>query len=281
MFHIPFLFFTRKIKAFLRQPYMQQLRSRYPRVYGFIRNRFHPDEFRGLPLTILVILISVNLFILSELAEHTVNSQGVKNLDMEISAMFFNLRTPLLSLMVYYFTLFGTVYGVAGTTTVVGAVLLWKRRGFYLLALLVAVLGSGLAMQLTKLYFQRERPLNFAYYVPDATYSFPSGHATSAMALMGILGYFIWLEFKDKRVRWALWVLGALYVLSMGFSRIYLGVHFLTDVAAGFLLGLLWVILAIGLMEYFVLQKLRKKRLPAGQPGEPSPPEPPDRRMEA
>jgi undecaprenyl-diphosphatase len=239
---------------------MLKLKSKYPGIYAFLRNRFDPNEFLGLPLTILLFLVSVNLAMLSELSEHAINSPGVKQVDMEVTAWFFNLRTPFLSLLVYLFTQLGSGYGVLFSTVLLSLLLLWKKRPYYLLPLLVSVLGSALSMRLTKLYFQRERPLNFAYYTPEATYSFPSGHASSAMALMGIGLYFLLLEIKDNRIRWAVFLLGTLYILLMGISRIYLGVHFLTDVVAGFLLGLLWVILAIGLMEYSTLKKLKRKK---------------------
>jgi membrane-associated phospholipid phosphatase len=258
MWQVPILYLTGKIRSFLRTPFMQRLKIRFPRVYAFVRNRFDSKEFRGLPLTIILFLVSINLAMLSELSEHVVNSPAVQHLDMEVSAWLFNLRTPFLSLLVYYFTLLGNVYGVSLFTILVSLLLLRYRRGFYVLALLISVLGSGWAMQVTKLYFQRERPLQIAYYAPDATYSFPSGHATSAMAVAGILCYIILVEIKDKQLRRILWLFCVLYVLMIGFSRIYLGVHFLTDVAAGYLLGLLWVTLGIGLMEYVAVKNQKR-----------------------
>ena len=80
------------------------------------------------------------------------------------------------------------------------------------------------------------------------------------MALVGLLCYFALVEIKGKRTSITLFLLGIGYILLMGISRIYLGVHFLTDVAAGYLLGFLWVLLAIGLMEYVALKKLKPKR---------------------
>jgi membrane-associated phospholipid phosphatase len=252
------LLLTRIIKAILQLPFMQRLKARYPRSFDFIRNRFDPGEFLGLPLTILLFLVWVNLAMFSELAEGIVDSRAMKNVDMEVTAWFFNLRTPFLSQVAYYFTLLGTTMGITVTTAILGLVLLWKKRPYHLLALLVSVLGSGLSSRLTKIYFQRERPLNFAYYLQE-TYSFPSGHATSAMALMGILCYFIFLEVENKQARWALFLASALYTLLMGFSRIYLGVHFLSDIAAGYLLGIMWVLMAIGLMEFAALKKGKEK----------------------
>jgi membrane-associated phospholipid phosphatase len=260
MFQVPILFLTRIIQAILRQPFMQRLKAKYPRGYAFIRNRFDLNEFWGLPLTILLFLVSVNLAMFSELAEEAVNSSEMKNLDMEVSAWFFNQRRSPLSQAAYYFTQLGTTLGICLSTVLLGLILLWKKRAWYLLPLLAAVLGSGLSSRLSKLHFQRERPLHLAYYDPEATYSFPSGHATSSMALVGILCYFILLEVKNTRARVALCLAGAMYILLMGMSRIYLGVHFFTDVVAGYLLGLLWVLLAVGLLEYAAHKKRPRKR---------------------
>lgn len=259
----PFLLLTRIVKVILRLPFMQRLKARYPRSYAFIRNRFDPGEFLGLPLTILLVLVAVNLAMFSQLAESIVDSRAMQHLDMEVTAWFFNQRTPFLSQVAFYFTQFGTTTGIAVTTALLGLVLLWKKRVFYLLALLVSVLGSGLSSRFTKLYFIRERPLHIAYYEPESTYSFPSGHATSAMALMGVLCYFIVLEVRNKKARWLLCLAAALYIMLMGFSRIYLGVHFLTDVVAGYLLGIMWVVMAIGLMEYSAQKKRHRKKRPA------------------
>jgi membrane-associated phospholipid phosphatase len=74
---------------------------------------------------------------------------------------------------------------------------------------------------------------------------------------------------KDTRARVALCLAVALYILLMGVSRIYLGVHFFTDVVAGYLVGLLWVLLGIGLLEYAAHKRLHRKRKNA-RPGKPS-----------
>jgi undecaprenyl-diphosphatase len=133
-----------------------------------------------------------------------------------------------------------------------------KWAWHHLMAFLIAVLGSALSMDLLKKFFHRERPLNIAYYTTESSFSFPSGHATSAMALMGVLCYFCLINIEKKRTRILLFGLGITYILLIGLSRIYLGVHFLTDVAAGFILGFLWVLLAIGVLEYLTIEKVKK-----------------------
>ncbi|QMU30352.1 phosphatase PAP2 family protein [Adhaeribacter radiodurans] len=259
LYKIPLLL-SKKIKRFFQLPFMQRLKQKYPWLFAFIRKRFKTGDFFGLPFTILITLIFINLSMLSEITEHVVNSPKVKNLDTEVSGAFFNLRTPFISLLLYYFTQAGSVYGVTALTTLISILLLWKKRLYQLLALLVSVLGSGISMHFSKFYFHRERPLNLAYYATEGSFSFPSGHSTSAMALVGVLCYIAVLEVKSNKVRSLIIILGLSYILLMGFSRIYLGVHFLTDVAAGFLLGLLWVLLAVGLMEYSALKQLKRTK---------------------
>lgn len=237
---------------------MQRLKQKYPRLFSFIRQRFKPGEFFGLPFTILLILTTINVAMLSELAEHVVNSEQLKTLDMEVSAALFNIRTPIVSHFLFYITQLGSIYGITATTTLASIILILKKRIIQFVALLLSVLGSGLTMHYSKLYFHRERPLNLAYYVPESSFSFPSGHSTSIMALIGILCYFIFIDVKQHQTRNALIFLGIVYIFLIGFSRIYLGVHFLTDVTAGFLLGFLWVLLAIGFMEYLTLKQLKR-----------------------
>lgn len=259
MFKIPFLYLAAKVESVFRSPQMRQFAGKYPGLFKFIRNRFKSGVFFGLPFTILLVLTSINLIMLSELAEHVVNSENMKTLDMEVSGWFFNLRNPVLSKGLYYFTQLGSFYGVTAGTTLAGLYLLIKKRGFQLLALLISVLGSSISMHYSKIYFHRERPLNIAYYTTENSFSFPSGHSTSAMALVGILCYFFLIDIKNRTLSILLFTLGVLYILLIGISRIYLGVHFLTDVAAGYLLGFLWVLVAIGLMEYSAISRVKHK----------------------
>lgn len=237
---------------------MQRLKQKYPGLFSFLRNRFKTGIFFGLPFTILLLLIGINVIMLSELAENVVNSPQLKTLDMEASAALFNIRTPLLSQMLYYFTKLGSVYGITTITLLAAVWLILKNRLIQLVTLLLSVLGSSITMHYSKIYFQRERPLNFAYYVPENSFSFPSGHSTSIMALIGIICYFIFIDAQPKWLRNLLLLLGGSLILSVGFSRIYLGVHFLTDVTAGYMLGFLWVMLAVGFMEYLTLRQLRR-----------------------
>lgn len=135
-----------------------------------------------------------------------------------------------------------TVLGVVLSTSLA----LWlKKEWHYILPLWLTVAGAGLSSLLAKLLFQRPRP-ELAVYI-EPTLSFPSGHATVAVALWGFLIYLLIHHSTQQYQKTLAWILGILLIVAIGFSRLYLGVHFLTDVLGGYLLGLLWLIIGLRL----------------------------------
>jgi membrane-associated phospholipid phosphatase len=118
----------------------------------------------------------------------------------------------------------------------------------YILPLLATILGSAAFTQLGKLVFHRPRPQS-ALYV-EHSFSFPSGHATVAVAFYGFLTYIVMREAKRWEVKVNICFAGIGVVLLIGFSRLYLGVHYLSDVWGGYLVGALWLIAGISMCEW-------------------------------
>ena len=123
------------------------------------------------------------------------------------------------------------------------AVLAFYLAGWRLSAvlLLVSTVGSSLLTTVLKAVFERSRPELFDSGYSASFYSFPSGHATVAVGFYGTLTLILAYRLRGP-ARWAVVTLGFLLVLLIGFSRLYLGVHYPTDVIAGFLAAPLWVI---------------------------------------
>lgn len=106
---------------------------------------------------------------------------------------------------------------------------------------LLCVGGGFLLNEVVKVIFARPRPVGYRLIV-ETGYSFPSGHAVVAMALFGFIIWLIWQSLKDRKVIcWTLTVIFSFVIFSVGFSRIYLGVHFASDVIAGWCLGFIWL----------------------------------------
>jgi membrane-associated phospholipid phosphatase len=120
-------------------------------------------------------------------------------------------------------------------------VLLWKHARSWLLALVLAVAGGALLNIIIKHLIRRDRPIFEDPIQTLTSYSFPSGHAMGSTLLYGMLAAIVIAHVRDRRLR-VLAVAGAASLVAMiCFSRIYLGVHYLSDVVAGFLAGLVWL----------------------------------------
>lgn len=167
----------------------------------------------------------------------------------------------------------GTVaYGVL----VIGAVVLWRtRHHLSVLLLLVALLGGRLLIGLLKEFYQRPRPrlfgdevraLGMTFDYPHGA-SFPSGHAITSVVVFGTLAYLAARVERARRLRRATLIGAILLVLLIGFSRVYFGVHYLSDVIAGVLVGLLWAsfcAFGIEVVRYFLVREPSVLREEAG-----------------
>ena len=138
-------------------------------------------------------------------------------------------------------TALGNYYVVVPLLAV--AVFLFYRRGLRLAAVLLVVSTGGSIVLTTVLkgVFQRARPELFDSGYHASFYSFPSGHATVAVGFYGMLTVILAYQLGGL-ARWAVAVSGVLVVLLIGFSRLYLGVHYPTDILAGYLSALLWLV---------------------------------------
>jgi membrane-associated phospholipid phosphatase len=165
----------------------------------------------------------------------------------------------------------GHRYGVVPMSFLIIVALLVARRRGNALFFALAVVGAGTLNQAAKLSFRRTRPdlwLSPAP-APEHTYSFPSGHAMGSMAFVAALAVLAW----PTRWRWWAIILGGAFTGLVGFSRVYLGVHFPSDVVAGWAASLAWV-LGLSQLAYGRLVKPRPQSTPvaAGPDPPPSPP---------
>lgn len=246
---------VRKAKRwFLSHSLVRTFQYKFPRVAAFIGGRFHTKSFVGLPLTLLVAVAYVNISLLSELTESVMDAEWIVVADKEFTTMLYNIRTPWLSQFLFLITRLGERETVFIVGAIVTAIFLYRRRFVAIIAFWLVMGGVGLSVRYGKTFISRARPADVAYY-EVVHYSFPSGHATTALALFGMLAYFLYRHYdKHRYQKLCLWV-AVILSLLVGFSRIYLGVHYLSDVLAGFLLGLLWMLVGISLIEVMMYRR--------------------------
>jgi undecaprenyl-diphosphatase len=164
------------------------------------------------------------------------------------------VRTPLLTRVALQVTMLGG--GVALVVIVsVGALFLWLTRHRFSAYLLIASsLGAFLLNMLLKDVFERPRPLVVTPLAPVVTSSFPSGHAMASMAAYGAIALLLARLEPRRGVRLLVWGVAALLVAGIGTSRVYLGVHYPSDVLGGFAAGLAWIAFAasgMAALQYF------------------------------
>lgn len=237
-------------------------RARYQRFLRFLRNRVQRGEYLGLHLTVgfLISLTGLLLFLL--IARQVVGQRELTKVDL---AVYHWLRANA--------TLLG--YGTWSVVTALGggASLFWLGTGMALLLAIrkrylllagwaTALLGGGVLDFALKQAFQRPRPENAMDFLTQISWSFPSGHSMGSLITYGMLAYVLGIEFIPNRDH-RKWVIAgcAFMVIAIGVSRLYLGVHYLSDVLGGFAAGGLWLTACITGLE--VARRLRKSRAPA------------------
>lgn len=179
----------------------------------------------------------------------TFNMNTIQHIDNRVTLSIISWRTPQLS------SFFSAVTILANPTSVVTTVLilaiiayvLTKRFHLPLWIILTNSIGSLGLNPLVKNIVQRSRPDEELRLVQEASYSFPSGHAFASMVAFGCVILLLLLFLKPSAFRGVLIVLSFVTILLIGFSRIFLGVHYLSDVVAGFSLGLFWLFISLSI----------------------------------
>ena len=144
-------------------------------------------------------------------------------------------------------------YQVIAPVSAVLTFILWKRSYLSARFFVVAVLGAALLNGVMKFAFHRPRPELWPRLIQESGASFPSGHSMYSAAFVTALILLAW----NSRFRWLALTLGTLFTLIVGWSRVDLGVHYPTDVLAGWLTGVAWVLGVYGLLRPGVLRTNR------------------------
>jgi undecaprenyl-diphosphatase len=180
-------------------------------------------------------------------------------LDAQVREIVHGWATPRLT----YAMLGITLWGAGFLLVPLSLFLIWrlaraKRRRAALL-LVIAALGAEAFTEFLKLLYRRPRPESFFDYPEPVTFSFPSGHALVSSCFYGTLAAILTSRMHSGPAKTVIWAAAALVALVIGFSRIYLGVHYFSDVVGGYAAGLAWMGAVRGGLEIW----LRRKGRPA------------------
>lgn len=202
-----------------------------------------------LRLAILFLGVLAPLWLFGTLAEDVIEQESFF-FDLPILHFMHSLATPTLNQVMLFVSLIGYRFGVVPIDLLVALFFVWRRRWGDALFWTLAVGGAAILNLAAKHSFGRIRPDLWLSIAPETTFSFPSGHAMGSMALCAALVVLAW----PTRWRWPTLILGGLFVLLVGLSRVYLGVHYPSDILAGWAASLGWVI-GVSLVLYGRLTK--------------------------
>ncbi len=147
-----------------------------------------------------------------------------------------------------FITNFGGPIILIGLTIILAIAIKNRRIGISIFANLCIVTGLNI---LIKQILQRPRPTEYRI-IDETGYSFPSGHSMVSMAFYGFLIYLIYRYVKDKYLKIGLITFLSILIISIGISRIYLGVHYTSDVIAGFLVSISYLVLYISSVNNWI-----------------------------
>lgn len=150
-----------------------------------------------------------------------------------------------------FITNFGGAAFLIGSAILLLVVIKNKKIGISICSNLVIATGLNV---LLKNILQRPRPTEYRL-IDESGYSFPSGHSMISMAFYGFVIYLIYKYVKNKYLKWSLITILSILIVSIGISRIYLGVHYTSDVLAGFLIAISYLVIYTGVVNKFLLEK--------------------------
>jgi membrane-associated phospholipid phosphatase len=215
----------------------------------------------GLLLLGAFLISAAALFIFGWLAEEMLEGD-TQRFDSFVRTAIHQHASPGLTRWMLGFSFIGSVATISVLCLVILCVFLYFRRVRPAALLAITMLGMAALDLLLKSAFHRPRPV--AFFGPSpSSYSFPSGHAFGALCFYGVLAAIFATRARAKAAKWCIWTVAVFLIGMIGLSRIYLGVHYPSDVIAGYCAGAVWVG-AIGFLDRILMDR-RKLETEAGK----------------
>ncbi|MBW4591852.1 MAG: phosphatase PAP2 family protein [Brasilonema angustatum HA4187-MV1] len=223
-------------------------------ISHFWLRHIHPRLAPLIATTGIVGLISclLILFVLANLAEEVLEREAFA-FDTTFLLWLHQFANPTLDNLMLFLTNIGNPRTVVTVAVVTVLLLWWRHYREEAKVFVLACLGAFILNTELKLFFSKPRPELWHQLISEKSFSFPSGHALGSMVLYGFIAYLLAIHYpKLSRV---IYCLAIILIAAIGISRLYLGVHWPTDIIAGYGVGFLWLMTCITMLK---LQRLRQ-----------------------
>ncbi|NUP11971.1 MAG: phosphatase PAP2 family protein [Polyangiaceae bacterium] len=244
-------FAVTKWRRLARRPLIQRAEVKFPTVWRFMRTLTATEYFVVHAAIGFVVALSCVGFL--AIADEVVEEDTAVRVDLELAASLHRSASPATVRFFRIFTFLGGGIGIAIVGVAVGILLLRRGRNLLAAGWAIALLGVGALNAALKAAFARPRPSFDNPWVTPNGWSFPSGHSMGTWVAAGMLAY-LWIILRPRNpsvprlgtpmptmAQWVVVCCAIAFSVAMGFSRLLLGAHYLTDVIGGFAAGTVWL----------------------------------------
>ena len=249
-------------RRLVRQPRVEVLRERLRPQIAFVRARLSPHGYFGLQITIGAVALIGASWLFGGISEDVLTGDPLTIVDEYIATWFHARATPPVTQAMLVMSNLHGVVAISIYVTLLALYLLWKRDWYWLLCVALTVPGGMLINESMKQVFQRARPHMEQPLMTLPSFSFPSGHVAGTALFYGVLGAMLVSKINIWRWRVLIVFTAIALVILVALSRLYLGVHYFSDVVAAFAEAVAWLSLCLmGTHTYFRLRAegLRKE----------------------
>ena len=223
-------------------PRLAQFRSHHQRLWGFVAGRFARGEYLVIHLTFGLAVSVIVLWLFSTITEDIIHHDPLTRFDVVLASWMHRHESPAAYRLFHYVSLAGSPLVIAALAVVVGFVLAVRREWIILSGWLAAFYGGGLLGRVLEAFVRRPRSQGSAALLGGATLSLPSGHALGSLIGYGLLTYLLVTFVVKRRSGQTAIVVGAgVLILAIGFSRLYLGVLYFSDIVGMYAAGTVWL----------------------------------------
>ncbi|MDB5163013.1 MAG: acid phosphatase [Candidatus Saccharibacteria bacterium] len=208
---------------------------------------------KAIRLGLAFVLFWTPIIVFVKLADEVLENEPI-HIEIVLLNYIHSLSTPFLDGFFLFITTIGNVESILPITILILAYIIYRKQRLNALIVLFGVGGAALANFLLKLIFHRDRPAFWQSAITETGYSFPSGHAMVSCALVLCLIVILW----NTKWRLTAIIAGASTIILIGLSRLYMGVHYPTDVLAGWSVSIAWVLI-VTVIAKGLSNRFRKK----------------------
>lgn len=206
-------------------------------------------SYLGVHTSIGLVVSIASLLGFAQIADSALGQETLATIDLRLALDLHQIATPLTTQLMRFFTALGGPVIVMITLAGMVALVAWRRWAD--LVLWIGAIGGGFLLTIVlQALIQRPRPAFANPIGMEASWSFPSGHALMAMITYGLLAYLLIVRLRQWRWQVALALASLFLIVLIGFSRLYLGVHYLSDVLAGYAAGMCWLATCLSAWAY-------------------------------